>query len=584
MEFQLMGTALSISEGRKNYMKVLTYYKAMASQAEVEFKQEYENNFGLVFLNSTYVERFKKTYGSDGYMDGIVRRYVTKTRQFLTNFGVYTLSDMEIWREAVLEKGERNISNFQEHFNSFIVEALLDDNYEYVEDSVFISRIKAKFNTNFFPSKLRYEVLSLCDYVLNYLNDNGVAAIEFVYKKDSAEAEAIYKNLLDSNIPEAEQLEYARSLIRLDPRNKDYYECIFKKFPQSKFEIAAIARYLSIDISELIEKDIRASFFLNLISSEEDALKMMDELTSVMSKYGVESSSRKTELEKILKDYDIKARTYENTLYDTRAQRAQAENDDHYLMELCGDVSAITKEECQRISQEISNGAFALAIKEKHMAVLSNRIDTLEKEYLKSLTVNLEEKTEEECEALKLAIAEYDGREKNKQEFLAQVDKRIYAIWDKEDYNRFFELYLNTSANNPNQVETNAGLVDTEGRTESKKLFVEALKVLNTNNVQVAAKYILSKEKGGIASLGGLGKEGMYKKLTLDGTVIHPDIEAAVRAIRQEKEATKGKGILGMLGKKKAGDAVTTQRYCSACGGKLDGIAKFCPSCGKKID
>ena len=64
MEFNLLGKSIEISEGRKNYMKILAYYKAMAAQAERDFKQEYENIFGSVFLNSTWADKFKKTYGS----------------------------------------------------------------------------------------------------------------------------------------------------------------------------------------------------------------------------------------------------------------------------------------------------------------------------------------------------------------------------------------------------------------------------------------------------------------------------------------------------------------------------------------
>ena len=65
MKFNLLGKPIEISEGRKNYMKILTYYKSMAAQAEIDFRQEYDNIFGMVFLNSTWAEKFKQTYGSD---------------------------------------------------------------------------------------------------------------------------------------------------------------------------------------------------------------------------------------------------------------------------------------------------------------------------------------------------------------------------------------------------------------------------------------------------------------------------------------------------------------------------------------
>ena len=197
MKFTLLGKTIEISEGRKNYMKILTFYKSMAAQAEIDFSLEYDNIFGMVFLNSTWAEKFKKTYGSDDYMDNIVMRYVAKTRQFLANYGVYNLSDSVIWNEGIVSD-DRDVSRLQYEFNSYIIECVSRDE----DDDNFISRLKSKFSGSFFPNCLYNDIMSLCDFVLNYLDDNKIAEIQFVYKQDAEKASAYYSNLMDTVVTE----------------------------------------------------------------------------------------------------------------------------------------------------------------------------------------------------------------------------------------------------------------------------------------------------------------------------------------------------------------------------------------------
>lgn len=583
MKFNLLGKSIEISEGRKNYMKILTYYKAMASQAEMDFKQEYENIFGMVFLNSTWAEKFKKTYGSDDYMDNIVMRYVTKTRQFLANYGVYNLSDSVIWNEGIVSD-DRDVSRLQYEFNSYIIECVSRDE----DDDSFISRLKSRFSGSFFPNCLYNDIMSLCDFVLNYLDDNKIAEIQFVYKKDSSEAEAIYKNLLDANIPASEQEKLAYSLIELDPRSKLYYEYIFCKLPQAKYEIAAIARFLSIDLSDLIEKEIRRDFDLKSISCEEDALKMMDDLKVSMERFCVTSSSRKTELEKILHDFDVKARTYDGVLYDTRELRSKAEKDDQTLTELHGDVDSIDKAECSRFLAEIVHMQYTTAVKNKHLQLLNDRITTIDNEHLENLVSSIETSDEVECNRLKDAINSYDAPEETKFPYITRVEKRIYAIWDAEDFERFAEIFVQTPVSNSEQVGKNCTLIRDTGRTETKELFIKALYLLNDAEVEAAAKYAVAKEGGLFASLINMGKKETYEILTLGGRVIHPSIQTAMEAVK----AKKGNGILSGFGfgkNKSKQQPIQTQaptgaKFCSACGAKTDGVSKFCSNCGNKLN
>lgn len=612
MKFTLLGKTIEISEGRKNYMKILTFYKSMAAQAEIDFSLEYDNIFGMVFLNSTWAEKFKKTYGSGDYMDNIVMRYVAKTRQFLANYGVYNLSDSVIWNEGIVSD-DRDVSRLQYELNSYIIECVSRDE----DDDNFISRLKSKFSGSFFPNCLYNDIMSLCDFVLNYLDDNKIAEIQFVYKQDAEKASAYYSNLMDTVVTEEDELkllesvidmesskameilqhgvqkskilssnkeQLAYALIDLDPRNKSYYEYIFENFSYAKYEIAAIAKFLSIDLSDLIEKEIRRDFDLKSISNEDDALKMMDDLKLSMEKFCVTSSSRKTELEKILHDFDIKARTYDGILYDTRELCSQAEKDDQALFEMHGDIDSIDKDACSLFLTEIVHMQCTAAVKNKHLQLLNDRITAIYNEYLGNLLSAVEVSDEAECNRPKDVINQYDAPAEIKSPYIARVEKRIYTIWDAEDFARFSEIFVQTQVSNSEQVVKNCTLIRDMGRTETKELFIKAFYLLNDTEVEAAAKYAVAKEGGLFASLINMGKKETYEILTLGGRIIHPAIQTAMEAVK----AKKGNGILSSFGfgkNKSKQQPMQTQspigaKFCSACGAKTDGVSKFCSNCG----
>ncbi len=580
MEFTLLGKRIEISEGRKNYMKILAHYNSIANKAKQEFSSDYENTFGLTFFSSSYAEKFSKKYSGDE-LNNFVMTYVRETRKYLATYGVYTLTDQEIWNE--ITKEYHGVSRLQYTLENFIVDNVSDD----TTDKDIVPKIKSRFESGYFHNALNNDIMSLCDFVLNYLCDNKITDIQFVYKKDASEAEAIYKNLLDANIPASEQERLAYSLIELDPRSKLYYEHIFCKLPQAKYEIAAIAKYLSIDLSDLIEKDILRQFDLKSISCEEDALKMMTDLNSTMERFGVFKSSRKTELEKILHDFDIKAKTYDGVQYATRELRNKAERDDQELHVLYGNAQTINKENYSAIISDISNSQRVETIKEKYVSIIKNRMQQLEMSEMEEIVKNVGVATEEECNVLKSTLSAYKTFVANKDKYFKCIEDRIVAIWDEEDFERFTEIFTQTRVSDSEQIGKNCVLIRESGRTESKELFIKALYLLNEAEVEAAAKYAVAKDGGLFASLINMGKKSAYETLTLGGRVMHPAILTAMEAIKEKKS----NGILSSFGfgknrtKQQPAQAQNSvgAKFCSNCGAKIDSGAKFCSGCGTKL-
>lgn len=527
MQFELLGRTIDISDGRKNYMKVLSFYRDLADTAAADFSEDYEKTFALTFFSSSYCEKLAKKYGKNEMTD-FFKPYVQKARKHLASYGIYDLSEKNLW-EAITSK-RNGVSRLQHEFEEYMSEIVYTSPDD-PTDKVFAPKMRAAFDSGYFTSFLKIDIMALCDYVLNYLNDNHIVEIEFLYRDDVTKAEAIFKNLVDSNIPATEQVELSCSLIELDPSCYSYYEYIFRKMPQAKYEIAAIAKYLSMDMSTLIEEDFERVFNLNTISCEEDALDMMDGLKQAMEKFGVTSASRKTDLDKILHDYDVAAKTYDGVLYETREICSQAAKDDQALNELHGNVTALNEADCNAFLAKITQGEYVPAVKSKHLQLLN---------------------------------------------------EQIRMIWDAEDFDRFTELFLQTQLSDTKQIADNCTLIDSTGRTESKELFINALYLFTEANVEIAAKYAASKDGGLFSSIANIGRKETYEALTLNGRIMHPAILNAMEAAKSKK----GNGFFG-FGKSKSkpqqAQAAVSAKFCSNCGAKLDGASKFCSNCGSKL-
>lgn len=532
MEFKLLGKTVDASEGIRNYMKIVSDYKKIADKAERELYQDY-NKFFDVFIYTTYdCEKLINHYRGDA-LDNFVKRYVGETRKYLSEYGVYTLSDEEIWHEV--RKGKGSISVLQHEFEEFIIELAEITEEKQKDDDWFAQKVKEKFKTRFFESCLRTEVLALGDFVVDFLKKNELLEIDFVYQDDALKAGAIYKNLADSNIPTDKKVELAISMIELDPRTTWYYEYIFNNFSDAKYEIVAIAQFYGIDLSKLIEKDIVSSYNLKTLNSEEDAIKMMEDLKETMRKYGVSKSAKEEELQQVLIDYDIQARTYEGVVYETREDRAKAQKDDLELNKLHGGVSGLDKETCKNFLTKIKAIQCTIAVKNKHIQLLENRIDTIDKEYLGKLLSDLPSYDEAKCNDLKEQIEQYDTSDEIKNPFISQVKGKIYSIWEKEDYERFLKIYMQTPVNNPEMIKQNMDLIMETGRTQVKDDFLAALFKLNEDAVTTAAKYVIAKESGSIATFMNMGKKDSYNALTLEGRVMHPAISEKIEELKAEK-------------------------------------------------
>lgn len=574
MRFTLLGKTIEIPEGRKNFIKIASDFNSMIAEA-------------CRILNADIANMLAE---KDRGLNNLLDDYVTETRNYLSKYGIFTISEREIWSYITSNNnGESCLQySFEKMFSDIAKEAFdfddIDDRTNYI-----VKKSISLMNSGYLNGAIRADITALRNFVMKYLTDNEIIDIDMVTQESFEKSEAIYSNLVAGNVPSADCETVATSLIELDCSEEKYYTYIFNTFPKAKYEISAIAQYLEIDLSELIEKDIKRSFNLKNIDCEEDALMIMADLQETMNKFGITTCARENELKKILRDFDVKARTYDDVLYDTRELRAKAEKDDIELSELHGNVNNLDKITCGNLLAEIAHMDCIAEIKTKHLKLLNNQMDYIDNEHLKQLIENIDTYSENECNQIKDEISRYDASQEIKKPFLSQIDNRIYDIWDVEDFERFKEIYINTQLGNFEQITKNRDLINETGRTKTKELFLNALQLFTENEIQEAAKYAVAKEGNLFSQLINMGKKASYNILTLNEKIMHPALAGAIDTVKDQKSG----GILSSLRFKKnktisnvsqtSGTTANGHKFCSACGTKLDVNAKFCTNCGNKL-
>ena len=600
MKYELLGQEIEITEGIINSMKIRKDFIYMAAKESIEFMDDYHEADKDIILAGTFVEMYDKKYNLDA-LDELVMKYVRQTRAYLSKYGIYTLTDETIWENAIINN-DRKESLLRDCFDR--VNRKLD--CEDVEaDGTFIGELgslgnsshrtlelRKMFESGYFSAKVEEQIMVLYDYVEDILDDNDIIELDYVTQEDADKASAIYTNLTDGCVNPSDREALVCALIELDPTEDTYYEYVFINYPEERETIIEITNTLCLDISDVIEEVIMNSFDLRKITCEDEAVNMMNELKETMQKYGISESPREKELNNILVEYDIKARTFDGILYETRELCANASKDDKELKEICGNIAGLGKPECQELLNKIGNLQVVEAIKQKYLNLLNDRVYECDEKYLLGLVSDINICVEEECNKIKEQINAYDTENKElKAKVLSRVDMRIHLIWDAEDFKKFTGIYKDTQPSNAEQVAESYKIVSKTGRTGCKDAFLKALSSLNPENVEIAAKYAMAKD-GFFSSIVNMGKKDIYLVLTLEEKVIHPAITEKIDELKNEKP--KGlfggikKSLFGGFGSSKKAEEpakVTVKaKFCSECGEKLAEGARFCPSCGKKVE
>ena len=287
---------------------------------------------------------------------------------------------------------------------------------------------------------------------------------------------------------------------------------IFINYKSEQKNIYEIGQAFSIDFTPYIEASFAAAYTNEVKASAEKVAEVKEEILSEMREYGIKTSTTLTrlnydELMRIANHYSVVDTDSENEemfrqfhAYDAPVEQKRQVVKEQGIWEIAPKYSVVySAEEIEKILNRYYSGSAreieedALAAKKQLKIIMDTlgikeaaTFDQLEKDCLARICINVAEADEETCNRMRNEVMEYDALEKNKAGFLEELQKRIEAIWSKEDGEIFDNLYMNKDIRNQEELVAAIEFVREKGRTSSSEKYIQALQACTEENIKKA--------------------------------------------------------------------------------------------------
>lgn len=223
-------------------------------------------------------------------------------------------------------------------------------------------------------------------YIVEDMIEDSDILIRKITIADEETCESYRENLCQANLSRVQSYELAFRLFQLNPSERSYYELCFEKFPEQQVNLLKLGNYCKVDLTSAIDEVFQKIFRSFPHKTEQEAKELRRKMQIKQEELGVSSSATINKVDKMLVDFDVKARSFQGITFETREQRQKAEADFNSLTSLCGKIDKLSSNECKHLQQEISQAESVTEISEMFMTKISRRIITAEKDEAKKIT------------------------------------------------------------------------------------------------------------------------------------------------------------------------------------------------------
>ncbi len=254
-------------------------------------------------------------------------------------------------------------------------------------------------------------------------------------------------------------------------------------------------------LKEGVAKDVAYAYnaFMNLLNERYKGYVLFSfssDQSSALLESAKQIPKKREELlvqafEKCPWNYDVYAYIFQN-YPDQRSIMVYAAQDfDVDLTDIYNEIISAVYSEEARESEEAAQEAKKeiLSLMEEFQIEENSTLDELECDCLNRLCGDIERMDEEQCEQAKEKIANYDAREKNKEQVLKEIKQRIEKIWSAEDERTFEKLYLEMDVNSAEDKKRVAGIIKNSDRTNSGEAYLKAIEACTPENMKRAKEY-----------------------------------------------------------------------------------------------
>lgn len=226
-----------------------------------------------------------------------------------------------------------------------------------------------------------------------------------------------------------------------DPLSGELYKVVYEKDMDENGGVAKLANFFGYDISEYTTALITKKFGKVQCDTEEQMLKLRDDLTAEMKKYCLESTPELTKVEERWKNYDLEMRTLDNVVYATREDKSKAEMQKAKLLEDTADLDSKELSELNQLKRVIEANDMFQLVKDPFIQQLTKLIDKKAENKIMGMVDGFQNKSIQELEILYEELKNLDASVTLKRPFFDKVQKQIFDKRKEENFATINEHY-----------------------------------------------------------------------------------------------------------------------------------------------
>ncbi len=162
-------------------------------------------------------------------------------------------------------------------------------------------------------------------------DDLRVASSYEEYKKTLA----TFRNLEKGNIPESRRKIVALEILNINPFTQGLLDWAVAEHGDADGELQKLADALYVDISVTKKYLLKKLHFKMDFSTEESTIAAKNALEKEEAKLNIFHQEYHDEIDKLLHDFDVKARSFDGVEYSTREEAATARKEDEAICTIC---------------------------------------------------------------------------------------------------------------------------------------------------------------------------------------------------------------------------------------------------------
>jgi hypothetical protein len=296
-----------------------------------------------------------------------------------------------------------------------------------------------------------------------------IGGMDFDYDVDNRERYFDEMHAIEQgDIEKDEEKFLLAALLSRKPANCSVFAYIENRYPEEKANLIPIKEYwdISIDTEENLIDSVLSTYLDDsdtlddgsFIMPLEKAEMVRDSLKKVLKKYGFTDNEYVNSLDGYITELDTERRTYGDTVMDSPEEVGKAQLAEKEVADMCEDLSALTRDELQRLRKYVHSTKLDDKTKGKYLLKIKLALADSDKNELEKMTLGLWTMTAEEAAALGEKVINSGFDDVVVIPVIAKINDRIYALKAYE----FAAKYAGVDDMTPEQLDAAAEALKTE--------------------------------------------------------------------------------------------------------------------------